>query len=49
MPKDIVKGSQAEQDAWCFAYAATWLDVMREAKTVVTRDDVTKYHRGIWH
>ena len=49
MPKEVVKGSQAEQDAWCFAYAATWPDVMREAKTVVTRDDVTKYHRALWH
>jgi hypothetical protein len=49
MPKDVVKGSQAEQDQWCFAHAATWPDVMREAKSVVTRDDVTKYHRGVWH
>jgi S1/P1 Nuclease len=49
MPKDVVKGSQAEQDQWCFAYAATWPDVMREAKTVVTRDDVTKYNRPLWH
>ncbi|HEY4233715.1 MAG TPA: S1/P1 nuclease [Lacipirellulaceae bacterium] len=49
MPKDVVKGSPAEQDQWCFAHAATWPDVMREAKSVVTRDDVTKYHRGLWH
>jgi hypothetical protein len=49
MPKEIVSASQAKQDEWCFAHAATWPDVMREAKSVVTRDDVTKYHRGIWH
>jgi S1/P1 Nuclease len=49
MPKDVVKGSQAEQDEWCFAQAATWPDLMREAKSVVTREDVTKYNRGIWH
>jgi hypothetical protein len=49
MPKEIVKGSQAEQDEWCFAQAATWPDLMREVKTVVTRDDVTKYHRAAWH
>jgi hypothetical protein len=49
MPKDIVKGSPAGQDAWCFAYAATWPDVVREVKNSVTRDDVTKYHRGVWH
>ena len=49
MPKDIVKGSQAEQDAWCFAYASTWPDVVREVKNSVTREDVTNYNRGVWH
>ena len=49
MPKDVVKGSQSEQDEWCFAYAATWPDVVREVKNSVTREDVTKYNRGIWH
>src|SRR5262249_49100700 len=38
MPKDVVKGSQAEQDAWAFAYAATWPDVVREVKGGVTRE-----------
>ena len=32
-----------------FAQAATWPDLIREAKSVVTREDVTKYHRGVWH
>jgi hypothetical protein len=49
MPKEVVKGSQAEQDAWCFAYAATWPDVVRDVKGGVTREDVTKYNRGVWH
>jgi hypothetical protein len=49
LPRDLVNASQAKQDEWCFAHAATWPDLMREAKSVVTRDDVTKYHRGSWH
>jgi hypothetical protein len=49
MPKDVVQGSQAEQDAWCFPQAATWPDLVREAKSVVTREDVTNYNRGVWH
>jgi hypothetical protein len=54
MPKDLVKGSQAEQDQWCFAQAATWPDMVRpdptrDPKSMITREDVTNYNRGVWH
>jgi hypothetical protein len=49
MPKDLVNGSQADQDQWVFAYAATWPDSVRDAKNTITRDDVTKYNRPVWH
>src|SRR5215475_322512 len=49
MPKEVSRHSEAEQNEWVFAQAATWPDLVRDAKTVVTRDDVTKYSRPWWH
>src|SRR4029078_1527311 len=40
MPKEISRGTTAEQDQWIFAHAATWPDLVREAKGGVNRQDV---------
>lgn len=49
MPYEVRDGSAAEQDQWLFAFAATWPDVVRSADRGVTRLDVPKYNRPMWH
>jgi hypothetical protein len=49
MPKEISRGTTAEQDQWLFAHAATWPDLIREAKGAVNRQDVREYGRSWWH
>ncbi|HVT28731.1 MAG TPA: S1/P1 nuclease [Lacipirellulaceae bacterium] len=49
MPHAVSRGDVSEQDQWLFAQAATWPDLVREAKGAVTRQDVKKYSRPWWH
>lgn len=49
MPFEVRDGSQAEQDQWLFAFAATWPDVVRNPDGGVTRLDVQAYNRTWWH
>jgi hypothetical protein len=49
MPKEILRGTEAEQHEWIFAHAATWPDLIREAKGAVNRQDVREYGRSWWH
>jgi len=49
MPRDVSKGSRSDQDQWLFAHAATWPDIVRDAKGAVNRQDVTQFSRPWWH
>ena len=49
MPKEISRGSDRAKDEWLFAYAATWPDVVRDAKGAVNHQDVSQYSRPWWH
>jgi len=49
MPRDISRGDEPIQNAWLFAYAGTWPDVVREAKGAVNRQDVGQFNRPWWH
>jgi hypothetical protein len=49
MPREVARGEQRDKDRWIFAYAATWPDVVREAKGGVNHQDVSQYSRPFWH
>ena len=49
MPRDVSRGSARDQDQWVFAHAATWPDIVRDAKGAVNRQDVTQFSRPWWH
>jgi hypothetical protein len=49
MPPDVWKASPAEQDAWAFAHAGTWPDIVRSPRGAVTREDVALFNRPTWH
>src|SRR5262245_6176059 len=49
MPREVQRGSESEQGRWIFTHAATWPDLVRDAKGVVNREDVRLYSRPWWH
>ncbi len=49
MPREISRGDTRDQDKWLFAHAATWPDLVRDAKGAVNRQDVSQYSRPWWH
>lgn len=49
VPDRVWKGSAAEQDAWVFAHAGTWPDLVRSRSDVVTSDDARRFNRSRWH
>ncbi len=49
MPREVKRGDRRDQDQWLLAHAATWPDLVREAKGAVNRQDVTEYSRPWWH
>ena len=49
MPREIAHGDRRDQDQWLFAHAATWPDLVRDAKGAVNREDVRQYSRPWWH
>src|SRR5262245_15440001 len=52
MPREISRGSDAEKNRWRFAHAATWPDLVRDARDsrgAVTRADVDRFSRPWWH
>src|SRR6476660_371379 len=40
MPREVQRGGESEQGRWIFTHAATWPDLVRDAKGVVNREDV---------
>jgi S1/P1 Nuclease len=52
MPREVSRGSDTDKDRWCFAHAATWPDLVRDARDsrgAVTRADSDRYNRPWWH
>lgn len=49
MPREVSRGDVHDQDRWIFAHAATWPDLVRDAKSPVNRQDVTQFSRPWWH
>jgi hypothetical protein len=49
MPRDVARGKEAEQNAWLFAHASTWPDLVRDSRGTVDRSDVTRFNRPYWH
>jgi hypothetical protein len=49
MPREVQQGNDREQGRWLFAHAATWPDLVRDAKGAVNRQDVRQYSRPWWH
>ncbi len=49
MPREVSRGDVQEQDQWLFAQAATWPDLVRDAKGAVNRQDVSRFNRPWWH
>lgn len=49
MPREVSRGDTRDQDKWLFAHAATWPDLVRDAKGAVNRQDLSQFNRPWWH
>lgn len=49
MPREVRGMPTKEKDAWAFAHASTWPDVVRQPNRGVTRADVRDFSRPEWH
>lgn len=49
MPDSVRHGNEETKNAWIFAFAATWPDLVRSEGNGVTDRDVKDFNRGRWH
>jgi hypothetical protein len=49
MPRAVASADHSDQDAWRFAYASTWPDLVRDTSGAVHRADVDRFNRPWWH
>lgn len=49
MPQSIWTADEAQKNAWIFAFAGNWPDLVRDRSIVVTDEDATKFNRPNWH
>jgi hypothetical protein len=49
MPREVTREKDDVKAEWIFAHAATWPDLVRDAKGSVDREDVNRFNRPYWH